>query len=127
MTSYNYGYTYRDGPLLRWGHGTPVQTRAADATALGSLGGSTLDEPTLLLPAPGAPEVIGVTGKSMMPMSGTQIMQAMGGCSCSGTCGCGPAPAAALSDFVDTIPGGYLTLGAAALLAWHFMRKRRRR
>jgi len=108
---YNYGYTYRDGPLLRWGHGTPVQTKAADAQALGSLGGTTLSEPTLLLPAPGAPEIIGVTGRSMMPM---------GGCSCSGTCGCGSP----LSGIVDSVPGGYLTIAGVALLAWHFMRKR---
>lgn len=116
--AYNYGYTYRDGPLLRWGHGTPIQTRGADSRALGSLGGatlagSTLDGPTLL-PAPGAPEIIGVTGKSMMPM---------GGCSCSGTCGCGGG---AVGDLVDSVPGGYITLSVAALLAWHFLRKRRR-
>lgn len=110
---YNYGYTYRDGPLLRWGHGTPVQTKGADAQALGSLGGTTLSEPTLLLPAPGAPEIIGVTGRSMMPM---------GGCSCSGTCGCGGG---ALNGIADSVPGGYLTIAGVALLAWHLMRRRR--
>ncbi len=119
---YNYGYTYRNGPLLRWGHGTPVETRAADARALGSLSGDaptghTLAGSTLsganLLPAPGAPEPIGVTGKAMMPM---------GGCSCSGTCGCGSG----MSGIVDSVPGGYITIGLVALLAWHFMRKRGR-
>lgn len=117
MTNYSYGYTYRGGPLLQWGHGTPVQTKAADVQSLGSLSGSTLDGSTLdgagLLPAPGAPEPIGVTGKSMMPM---------GGCSCSGTCGC-----SGLGDIADSIPGGWITIGAAALLAWHFMRKKKRR
>jgi hypothetical protein len=123
---YNYGYTYRNGPLLRWGHGTPVQSKAADAQALGSLsgtapGGHTLSGSTLagstLLPAPGAPEPIGVTGKSMMPMG-------MGGCSCTGTCGCGTGTG--LSGLADSVPGGYLTIGGVALLAWHFLRKRRR-
>ena len=117
--TYTYGYTYRGGPLLRWGHGTPIQTKAADAQSLGSLegstlAGSTLDGPTLL-PAPGAPEPIGVTGKSMIPM---------GGCSCSGTCGCGGA-SSGVGDIADAVPGGWLTIGAAALLAWHFMRKKR--
>jgi len=88
----------------------PRQTRAADTVALGSLGGSTLDGPTLggpstILPVPGGPE----------PILG------MGGCSCSGSCGCGTP----LSDFVDSIPGGYVTLAAGgALLAWMVMRKK---
>lgn len=118
--AYNHGYTYRNELLPRWGHGIPVQTKAADAQALGSLGGTTLDEPTLLLPAPGAPEIIGVTGRSMMPAGGRMPM---GGCSCSGTCGCGGG---ALSGIADSVPGGYLTLAGLALLAWHLLRKRRR-
>ncbi len=65
-------------------------------------------------------------GDSVMEAMGNGAMQAMGGCSCSGTCGCGtPGPAAALSGFVDSVPGGYITLGAAALLAWHFLKRRR--
>lgn len=119
-TSYTYGYTYRGGPLLHWGHGTPVQTKAADVQSLGSLEGPTLAGSTLdgstLLPAPGAPEPIGVTGKSMMPM---------GGCSCSGTCGCG-GTSSGVGDIADSIPGGWFTIGAAALLAWHLLRKKRR-
>lgn len=116
----NYGYTYRGGPLLRWGHGTPVQTKAADAQSLGSLEGSTLAGSTLL-PAPGAPEPIGVTGSSMMPAGGSMPL---GGCSCSGTCGC-TGTATATGDISDSVPGGWITIGVAALLAWHFMRKRR--
>lgn len=111
-----YAYQRAGGPILDWTNGPPHQSRAADSVSLGSLGGgSTLDHPTLLLPAPGAPEPIGVT------------RQAMAGCSCSGSCGCGPAsPAAdAMSGFVDSIPGGYITLGVGAFLAWRMLRKRR--
>jgi len=108
----NYGYTYRGGPLIQWGHGTPVESRAADSVALGSLAGSTLHGSTIL-PAPGAPEPIGVS------------MQAMGGCSCTGSCGCGPSATSPLSDFVDEIPGGYITLGIAAFFAWKFFKKKR--
>jgi hypothetical protein len=127
----NYGYTYRGGPLIRWGHGTPMQTKAADAQALGSLEESTLKTPTLygssILPAPGAPEPIGISNQRMRAMGDT-AMQAMGGCSCSGTCGCGtPAAAtAALSGIADSVPGGWVTLGVGAFLVWHFMKKRRR-
>jgi hypothetical protein len=127
----NYGYTYRSGPLIRWGHGTPMQTKAADAQALGSLEESTLKTPTLygssILPAPGAPEPIGISNQRMRAMGDT-AMQAMGGCSCSGTCGCGtPAAAtAALSGIADSVPGGWVTLGVGAFLVWHFMKKRRR-
>lgn len=126
----NYGYTWRGGPLLNWKHGPPIQSKAADTQALGSLGDHTLKGSTLhgatILPAPGAPEPIGVSNQAMQAMGNT-VMEAMGGCSCSGTCGCGtPGPAAALSGLVDSVPGGYITLGAAALLAWHFLKKRKR-
>lgn len=112
---YSYGYTYRGGPLIsQWGRGVPVQTRAADSVAMGSLQGSSLDG-NVLLPAPGAPEPIGVAAPTV----------AMGGCGCSGQCGCGDS-GDGLSGFVDSIPGGYLTLGAAAVAAWYFLTKRRR-
>jgi hypothetical protein len=98
----------------------PYQSRAADAVALGSLGGSTLAGSTLagptLLPKPGAPEPIGVT------------QQAMGGCSCTGSCGCGGKSPMGdlLSDIADAVPGGHVTLIAgAAALAWILFRKRR--
>jgi hypothetical protein len=124
----NYGYTYRNGPLVRWGHGTPVQTKAADAQSLGSLEESSLTRPTLygssILPAPGAPEPIGVSNQRMS-MGG--VMEAMGGCSCTGTCGCSaPAATTPLSDISDAVPGGWVTIGVGAFLVWHFMKKRRR-
>lgn len=100
-------YAYqRDGArILDWRTGPPVQSRAGETRSLGSLGGgSTLDHPTLTLPAPGAPE----------PLSG---------CKCSGSCGCGPG----LSGFADAVPGGYLTLGIGALVLWGMLKKRRRR
>lgn len=107
-----YAYQYTGAPLLQWGMHAPYQSRAADTVALGSLGGSTLAGPTLVLPAPGAPEPIDVT-------------PGMGGCSCSGSCGCGTGTG--LSGFVDAIPGGYVTLGIGALIAWRMLRKKRRR
>jgi hypothetical protein len=108
-------YAYlNDGAGQSWEGGPPRQSRAADAKSLGSLSGTTLADHTLkgsvLLPAPGAPEPIGVA------------QQGMGGCSCSGSCGCGSG--SPLSDFVDSVPGGYVTLGVAGILAWHFLRKR---
>lgn len=129
MTMKNYGPTYRDGPLLRWGQGPPFQFKAGDAQALGSLEESTLSTPTLygstILPAPGAPEPIGVSNQRMRQAMGDTAYQAMGGCSCSGTCGCG-TPAAALNGIADNVPGGWVTLGVGAFLVWHFMKKRRR-
>lgn len=105
-------YAYqRDGrPLVSWRTGIPPQSRAADARSLGSLGGTTLDGPTL--PAPGAPEPLNVTGHGL------------GGCVCKGSCGCGTG----LSGIAESVPGGYLTLGvAAAAIAWCvFGRKRAR-
>lgn len=105
-------YAYqRDGqPLIFWGTqpSVPRQTRAADAVALGSLSGSSLDGPTLVLPRPGAPE---------------PILSGMGGCSCSGSCGC---QGGALSGIAESVPGGYLTLGALAIGAWVLLRRQRR-
>lgn len=128
MPMRNYGYTYRGGPLIRWGQGTPVQTKAGDAQSLGSLEESSLSTPTLygstILPAPGAPEPIGVSNQRMR--RGGTAKQAMGGCGCSGTCGCGAPATAALSDIADSVPGGWITIGVGAFLAWHFMKKRRR-
>jgi hypothetical protein len=100
--SMRYAYQRTGGPILDWTRGPPLQSRAADSVALGSLGGSTLDQPTLVLPAPGAPEPVG-----------------MAGCSCTGSCGCN-----GLGGIVDAIPGGYLTLGVAAFVAWRLLRKR---
>jgi hypothetical protein len=109
MTSY--GYTWRGGPLLSWKHGPPFQSKAGDTQALGSLGGSTLEGSTLygstILPAPGAPEPIGVSNQRMR--------QALGGCSCSGSCGCG-TPAPALSGTTDLV--GIAGFALAGYLAW---------
>jgi hypothetical protein len=104
-----YAYQRNGAPIIAWGRGpsVPHQTRAADTVALGSLGGTTLDQPTLLLPAPGAPE---------------PILGGMGGCSCSGSCGCGPG--SGLSGIAESVPGGYLTLAAVAFLAWKFLGRR---
>lgn len=90
---------------MSWGSTAPRQAHAAPG-ALGSLG-----NPTLLLPAPGAPEPIGVTRAP-----------AMGGCSCSGSCGCGGH--SAVGDLVDSVPGGYVTLAIAAIVAWKMFHKR---
>lgn len=109
-----YAYQRSGAPILDWSSGPPRQSRAADAAALGSLGGTTLSTPTLVLPRPGAPE---------------PILGGMGGCSCSGSCGCS-APATAtgdVSDLVDQIPGGVFTLAAAAFIAWKIWGKRKRR
>ncbi len=105
----------RDGsPLLDWRSGIPPQqSRAADAAALGSLGGTTLDAPTLILPRPGAPEPIGVT------VPGPPRPSLMG-CSCHGSCGCGSG----LSGIADAVPGGYLTLGVGVFLLWRMLRKK---
>lgn len=105
----NYAYNRAGGPLMSWGSTVPRQSHAAPG-ALGSLG-----DATLLLPAPGAPEPIGVTRGGM------------GGCSCSGTCGCtAPAAAAtAVGDFIDSVPGGYITLAVGAFIAWKMFKKKR--
>lgn len=52
-----FAYQRGGAPLLSWKDGPPRQTRAADSVALGS----TLSEPTLMmpLPKPGAPEPLG--------------------------------------------------------------------
>jgi hypothetical protein len=105
-----YAYQRGGGPLVTWGAAAPQQSRAADAVSLGSLGGSTLSEPTLL-PAPGAPE---------------PILGGLSGCSCHGSCGCGGSASAALSDIADSVPGGFVTLGVAALVLWKVLGKKRR-
>jgi hypothetical protein len=107
-----YAYQYAGGPLVRWGQSAPLQSRAADTVALGSLGGSTLSGPTLVLPAPGAPEPIGVT------------RGALNGCSCHGSCGCG------MGDVFDAVPGGMvgaIAIGAGAFLLWKALKRGRRR
>lgn len=117
-----YAYLRGSQPLLQWNSGPPAASRTAPSASLGSLSGTslsgtslsgtTLSKPTL--PAPGAPE----------PLDVTPGMPAMSGCSCHGSCGCGGG----MSGFVDEIPGGYATLGVAAVLGfWLYKRSKRRR
>jgi hypothetical protein len=71
-----YAYQRGGAPLLSWRGGTaPQGTRAADAKALGSLGGSSIGTgeamyraPKLELPVPGGPEPLGCSGCG--PMGG---------------------------------------------------------
>jgi hypothetical protein len=106
-------FPYQRGsqPLINWSNGVPRQSRAAEAVSLGSLG-----DPTLVLPAPGAPEVLSTT-----PARGPY--SSMGGCSCSGSCGCGGH---AMGD--DQVGGiGSLAMGIgvgiAALWLIHHLNK----
>jgi hypothetical protein len=108
-----YAYQRTGAPILNWTSGPPQQSRAADSVALGSLGGgTTLDYPTLVLPAPGAPEPVGITRPTPASLSG---------CSCSGSCGCGSG----MGGMLEAIPGGIVTVGIAAFAAWWMLRKRR--
>lgn len=102
----NYAYRRAGGPLLSWGSTAPRQAKAAP----GSLG--SLEGPTIVLPAPGAPEPIGVTRRAM---SGC-------GCGCGGSCGGGHSHSA-VGDFVDAIPGGYITLAIVGIVAWKMLKK----
>lgn len=102
-----YVYQRAGGRILDWAGGPPHQSRAADAVSLGSLGDTSLDNPTLVLPLPGAPEPVGITRPAM-----------------SG-CGCGCTKRGGMGDLADSVPGGYVTLGVAALLIWRMLRKKR--
>ena len=105
-----YAYQRAGGPILDWTSGPPLQSRASENVAMGSLGGgTTLDHPTLVLPAPGAPEPIGVT-------------QGMSGCSCHGSCGCGSG----MSGVLDAVPGGLVTIAVVDFIAWKMFGKKRR-
>lgn len=87
--------------------GQMMQTGGGDKRALGSLGGTTLDGPTL--PAAGAPEVM-----------------AMGNCGCgckgAGTCGQGMG---AITDLFQQSNWPYLA--AAGVAAYFLLKKKRRR
>lgn len=90
-------YIYqRDGaPLVRWQgrNSAPSQTRAADAVSLGSLG-----DPTIVLPAPGAPE----------PLNGVS-------CKCGGSCGCSGGMGDA--DILDYV--GYPGALVSGIVGYH--------
>lgn len=64
---YRYVYQRSGAPLLTWKGGPPHQTRAADATSLGSLEGPTIALP---LPRPGSPEPIGAYEANPRAMGG---------------------------------------------------------
>lgn len=99
-----YAYQRQGGPILSWNRAAPQQTRAADAKALGSLGGDTLG--AMLLPMPGAPE----------PISG------LGGCgSCGGMRGTDDAIGEVIRDNKFIIG-----LGIAAYIGHKFFKKKRR-
>lgn len=104
-------YAYmRDGtPLVNWRgrNAAPMQSRAADTVALGSLEGTTLDEPTLVLPAPGAPE----------PLNGVS-------CKCGGSCGCQGSGLGAITDLF-ALPGGWWAWAGSAYLAYRLLKKKR--
>jgi hypothetical protein len=96
---YTYAYQGSGHPLLSWKHGPPRQTRAGDAVSLGSLG-----DPTLVLPAPGAPEPINGMGCS--------------GAGYTAKCGCGCKLKPALEGIADSIgalPASVKIVGAVAL------------
>lgn len=106
-----YLYQRSGGPIISWNRNSaPPQTRAADTVALGSLGGTTLDHPTLVLPAPGAPE----------PLNGDC------GCGCkgAGTCGGGSS---AMSGITDTITQNPILAAVGAFLAYKWWKKRKRK
>lgn len=112
-----FAYQRQGGPILSWRNGIPKQTRAADATSLGccglgSLEGTSLDGSTIL-PAPGAPEPIGVT------------RPALNGCSCHGSCGCSGGDG--LAGIAESVPGGYLTIAVGIFIAWKVLGKKRHR
>lgn len=110
-----YAYQRTGANLLDWNQSAAPRQSKPASLALGSLsgtsltGGTSLSGPTLVLPAPGAPE---------------PILGGMGGCSCSGSCGCGPS--SGMSGIVDSVPGGYATIIGGALLAWYLMKRKRR-
>lgn len=94
-----YAYQNSGHPILSWKHGPPRQTRAADTVSLGSLG-----DPTLVLPAPGAPEPINGLG-----CSGT-------GYSANCGCGCKLTPSVdGIADSLGALPVGVKVVGALAL------------
>lgn len=114
-----FAYQRSGAPLLSWKKRPPYQSRAADTVSLGTLSGTSLSEPTLsgttldgssLLPRPGAPEPLDVT------------QSALSGCSCKGSCGC----QGGMAGIADSVPGGYVTLGIGALVAWKLLFKKRR-
>jgi hypothetical protein len=112
-----FAYQRSGGPILSWRRSPPVQSRAADTVALGSL-----SAPTLVLPRPGAPE----------PLSGGYLTEPSGGvtaigdcgCGCKGSGNCGGSALSGVTDFVTT-PIGMAAIGLGAYLLYLRSKKRR--
>lgn len=92
-------YAYQnDGGPMSWKHGPPPQSRAADTVALGNY---------LVLPAPGAPEVLNGLGDC--------------GCGCKGMGNCSTP---AMSGITDITPVK-IAEAAAAYLAYKYSKKKK--
>jgi len=118
-----YLYQRSGGPLITWSgrNSAPPQSRAADTVALGSLEGTSLSRPTLVLPAPGAPE----------PLNGIS-------CKCGGTCGCSGSAAAmsglpivddvvtAISPIVGPTVANVAAYGGLAYLAYKLLKRKKK-
>lgn len=108
MAAPRYIYQRRGGPLVRWDHASgrpPGQTRAADASGLGSLGSTDVFDQPRVLPRPGAPEY---------------IHEGLSGCGC----GCGGSMCVSMGG-VTSIIANPITIGALALGAFLLLRKKR--
>jgi hypothetical protein len=145
-----YGYAFqKQGGPMSWRNGPPVQARAADAKSLGSLGGATLEgsvfgDKTLVLPKPGAPEVMPMgaalgdikapsyirspAGQARTYVPTTSMKRSMSGmgdcgCGCGGGGGCGGGKLSIkFSDSMDDLfMWGSLALGALTL--WSLFKK----
>lgn len=98
---YKYAYQGSGHPILTWKNGPPRQTRAGDSVSLGS----TLDDPTLVLPRPGAPEPLNGLGcadsymKTSKPCTGCRGKTGMAG----------------VSESIAALPSGVKIAGAAGL------------
>lgn len=132
--NYKQAFQYAGGRNgLSWKNGPPRQTRAADTVALGSV----LSEPTLVLPRPGAPEVMLGDVYMREPRGGITRagMNGLGGCGCKGSCGCtgmGAVQTSLYEDVSMTLFGGVLStgqvlvMGGAAYLAYRLFFKKKR-
>ncbi len=123
MNMTRFAYQHSGHPLLSWKNGPPHQARAAESVSLGSL-----DEPTLVLPAPGAPEPINGLGCLTGSSIGGVRARVKCGCGCKGSAT--PIAAKAMEGIGDTIaalPTSVKVVGAigiAYLLHKHLKKRR---
>jgi len=125
-----YIYQRTGGPLVVWGTHAPYQSRAADTSSLGSLGGDSLDAPRL--PRPGAPEYIADPGYPP-PMGGCGCSNPMGGSNRIGT-GIGSQAlgdligtgigSQALGDLIGTVTSNLPLIAGGVALYFLFGRKK---